>query len=281
MKEKLKVCCLIIIHDNKFLILKRDHKGPRNNLWEFPGGKIEFNESQVSCVKRELKEELNLKISNLDFFYKVHKEYDDIEIELISYITYFEELPNLELKVHSDYKWIRSSEFKDYVYPSANEEIISKIYLYDLIFPQILESVKIDYDSIYGYDLPLIHTSISKIEKYLKTHYFGFLIDAIELKPEIYFDDAIDVNEIFLKISPLNQNYTKNERLFIDKNLVAASTVVWTSYQNLIRFIQNNPTYENLEELKKMKLSIEKAVFSKTKKNISKKDFRRFMGRRI
>ena len=52
---------------------------------------------------------------------------------------------------------------------------------------------------------------------------------------------------------------TKSElhawKAFIDKNLVAASTVVWTSYQNLIRFIQNNPTYENLEELKKMKLS--------------------------
>ena len=60
-------------------------------------GKIEFNESQVSCVKRELKEELNLKISNLDFFYKVHKEYDDIEIELFhtllilrNFLTWFQ-----------------------------------------------------------------------------------------------------------------------------------------------------------------------------------------------
>ena len=58
MKKNLKVCCCIIKKDLKTLILKRNSKGPRDGLWEFPGGKIEKGESELSCVIREVKEEV-------------------------------------------------------------------------------------------------------------------------------------------------------------------------------------------------------------------------------
>lgn len=30
--------------------------------WEFPGGKLEINENEVDCIKREIREELNIEI---------------------------------------------------------------------------------------------------------------------------------------------------------------------------------------------------------------------------
>ena len=68
MKKNLKVCCCIIKKDLKTLILKRNSKGPRDGLWEFPGGKIEKGESELSCVIREVKEEIGLSLENINFF---------------------------------------------------------------------------------------------------------------------------------------------------------------------------------------------------------------------
>ena len=51
----------LIKKDLKTLILKRNSKGPRDGLWEFPGGKIEKGESELSCVIREVKEETGVK----------------------------------------------------------------------------------------------------------------------------------------------------------------------------------------------------------------------------
>ncbi|MDA9748458.1 NUDIX domain-containing protein [bacterium] len=78
MKKKIKVCCLIIICQHKVLILRRNHLGPRNKLWEFPGGKQENGEDELTCIKREVMEEINLKISSAEFFDYIEKEYEDI-----------------------------------------------------------------------------------------------------------------------------------------------------------------------------------------------------------
>lgn len=56
------ICCvdLVIKMDNSFLLVKR-LESPAKNKWWFPGGRILFNESLKSAVKRKLKEELNIK----------------------------------------------------------------------------------------------------------------------------------------------------------------------------------------------------------------------------
>ena len=108
-KKKVEVCCCILIYENKILILKRNHMGPRNGLWEFPGGKIE-NETPIDCTKRELKEEINIEINNMKYLCKVKKEYEDIFISLTSFISFLDSAFTPSLKVHREFKWIASSE---------------------------------------------------------------------------------------------------------------------------------------------------------------------------
>ena len=50
----------IIQKRNKFLICKRGPKEKASGFWEFPGGKLEKNEKLEHCIRRELKEELDI-----------------------------------------------------------------------------------------------------------------------------------------------------------------------------------------------------------------------------
>lgn len=57
----------LIIHQDAILILKEPYAG--EILYKFPGGGLEFGESLIDGLKRELKEELNLNISHVSHFY--------------------------------------------------------------------------------------------------------------------------------------------------------------------------------------------------------------------
>ena len=50
----------LIIQNNKVLIGLRSENDNGGGLWEFPGGKIENNESSEEAVIRELNEELDI-----------------------------------------------------------------------------------------------------------------------------------------------------------------------------------------------------------------------------
>lgn len=57
----------IIIKDGKVLALHEEYVGEQ--LMKFPGGGLEFGESVLQCVQRELEEELNIKVKNIEHLY--------------------------------------------------------------------------------------------------------------------------------------------------------------------------------------------------------------------
>ena len=71
----------IIVKDNKILMGKR-LGAPGSNSWQFPGGRLEFNESVEDCARRETLEEAGIQIANIrdfaftnDFFPEDNKHY--------------------------------------------------------------------------------------------------------------------------------------------------------------------------------------------------------------
>ena len=56
--------CAIIDSNDRILITSRENRDDFSNCWEFPGGKIEENETPEECLIRELKEEINIDVSN-------------------------------------------------------------------------------------------------------------------------------------------------------------------------------------------------------------------------
>lgn len=85
MKKKIKVVAAIIENENnEILCALRSPKMTIPNQWEFPGGKVEENESLQDAIEREVQEELNCNIKALDVYHDNTHEYDNFIVNLIS-----------------------------------------------------------------------------------------------------------------------------------------------------------------------------------------------------
>ncbi len=63
MSRELQVACAIILKENFVIITQRSESMRLPLKWEFPGGKVEKNESAEECIHREIFEELNIQIT--------------------------------------------------------------------------------------------------------------------------------------------------------------------------------------------------------------------------
>ena len=67
-------------HD-EVLAVQRGY-GDMAGLWEFPGGKIERDETPEDACRRELSEELQVRVTNLRDFYTVEYDYPDFHLSM-------------------------------------------------------------------------------------------------------------------------------------------------------------------------------------------------------
>ena len=110
------VTAAIIFKDDRILIAKRGDK------WEFPGGKLEENESLEECIKREIKEELNIEISDIKNF-GVEKENN---IELHVFTANFKK-GRIKLNFHKEIKWVDANEILNYDFLDLDKKVAQKI----------------------------------------------------------------------------------------------------------------------------------------------------------
>ncbi|CAA7602358.1 NUDIX hydrolase domain protein [Acididesulfobacillus acetoxydans] len=123
MKE---VTAAIIVRDGRVLITQR---APGENLagkWEFPGGKIEAGETPEECLKREIKEELNVDIEVLSFFGQSSYEYDSGTIRLKAFYCRWI-AGDFSLRVHSRLEWVTGRELERYDFAAADIPFAQKL----------------------------------------------------------------------------------------------------------------------------------------------------------
>ena len=81
----IKVAAAIIENNDKeILCALRSPSMSLANHWEFPGGKLETDESVKEAIEREILEELDCKIEFMEVFNENTYEYDSFVVELIS-----------------------------------------------------------------------------------------------------------------------------------------------------------------------------------------------------
>lgn len=107
----IEVCAAIIINNNKILLTQRGY-GEYKDKWEFPGGKIEKNETKEETIIREIKEELDATIKVEKFLTKVEYDYTSFYLKMNVFIASLTS-SHLLFKEHESYKWIDVSELND------------------------------------------------------------------------------------------------------------------------------------------------------------------------
>jgi len=118
----------LIIQKDKLLIAQRTKNTDHPLKWEFPGGKIKQNESPKDALKRELKEELNIKINSFEFLIDYFYEYKISlkKIHLFFYIiNSFQGL--MQKNVHQNLKWIEIKDISHYDFLDGDRELINRI----------------------------------------------------------------------------------------------------------------------------------------------------------
>jgi len=125
-KKVLKVTGAIIQNGNKFLICRRGPNEKAAGFWEFPGGKLEQNETLESCILRELKEELEVDAVVGDLF--DHYIYETSEI---LYDLYFFKVlkfkGTIKLTVHDRLKWVELKDFSNYNFLPGDGPLINRL----------------------------------------------------------------------------------------------------------------------------------------------------------
>ena len=127
----IKVTGALIQKNDKYLIGRRGPNEKSPGLWEFPGGKIEKGETPIQCIKRELKEELNINAEIGDLVTKYSYDYPNV-----SYLLYFFKVKSYEgdfkIIVHDKLEWVSLNDFHKYDFLQGDTPIINQMLLNDL-----------------------------------------------------------------------------------------------------------------------------------------------------
>lgn len=112
--------------DGKIFICKRSDSMSLANYWEFPGGKIEANETHHQALIREIKEELSCEIKVNGHIDSTTYEYDTFIITLHVYYGTLKK-GNPQIHEHSDFAWVLPDEFYIYDFAPADVNACSKL----------------------------------------------------------------------------------------------------------------------------------------------------------
>ena len=120
------VVAAIIKKGNLYLVTQRNKDKYMGLKWEFPGGKVEANETLQEALTRERYEELNI---NINVYEKIAEErYKDSEINIVlHYFLCSIKDGVISLNEHEAMEWADKTDFDKYDFVVGDGNITSLI----------------------------------------------------------------------------------------------------------------------------------------------------------
>ena len=126
-KNKINVVAAIIENDKlEILCALRSSIMSLSNLWEFPGGKVDKEESEIEALKREIKEELLCEIQVISQFDDYTHEYEKMSIRLITYKCLISQGTPIATE-HAKLIWLKREYLKSLVWAPADISTLDKL----------------------------------------------------------------------------------------------------------------------------------------------------------
>jgi len=124
-KKIVRVVAAIIIRDNKVFATQRGY-GEFKDGWEFPGGKIEVNETPQEALIREIKEELNVEIDVNELLHTVEYDYPKFHLSMDCFLCSITS-GKMVLKEHEAARWLNKESLDSVEWLPADLGLIDKI----------------------------------------------------------------------------------------------------------------------------------------------------------
>lgn len=97
--------------------------------WEFPGGKIENDETPEEAIVREIKEELDTEIKAVELLDTVEYDYPKFHLSMDCFVCKIKS-GNLILKEHEAAKWLTNETLNSVEWLPADQGLVEKIGAY-------------------------------------------------------------------------------------------------------------------------------------------------------
>jgi len=126
----------ILVHRNRIFIQKRPSEGVWANLWEFPGGQLEKNESPEEALVREFAEETELAVGRLVKIGVVKHSYTFYRVTLHCYFCRLTDGGTTPvLHAAQQYRWISRQELPNHAFPAGHRKLLELLQHHATAFP--------------------------------------------------------------------------------------------------------------------------------------------------
>lgn len=119
------VVAAVIEENQRYLITRRQPGGHLAGLWEFPGGKIDPDESHSAALRREIREELDADVEVGELTYHTTHAYPDRTVALYFYRCTLIGTPRPRLG--QEMRWAARADLPALGFPPADAELIERL----------------------------------------------------------------------------------------------------------------------------------------------------------
>lgn len=123
--KTVNVVAAIIMKDNKVFATQRGY-GELKDGWEFPGGKIEQDETPENAIVREIHEELDTEIRADNYLTTIEYDYPTFHLSMKCYICSVIS-GSLKLLEHENAKWLSRDELFSVQWLPADVKVVEAL----------------------------------------------------------------------------------------------------------------------------------------------------------
>ena len=125
-QRTIRVVAAVLEKDGRYLITQRRATAVLPLMWEFPGGRVEENETDAQALRREVRHRLGAEIDVGKLISFVSHPYEHYVVDLFLYECTLRS-GTLEGRMVNAFKWVTSAEFDQYPFTPADEASMNKL----------------------------------------------------------------------------------------------------------------------------------------------------------
>lgn len=124
--KRIDVVCTVLYDETGRVLIAQRRSAIADGVWEFPGGKVEENETKEAACIRECQEELNVTIAVDEFLC----EFDDTAFDPIVHVSaYRGHIVDGRICFHAHHqgRWISVSKLGEYAFQAADAPLLAML----------------------------------------------------------------------------------------------------------------------------------------------------------
>jgi 8-oxo-dGTP diphosphatase len=124
--KTIRVVAALVEREGRYLITQRRETAVLPLLWDFPGGRVEENESDEAALAREVDERLGATVEVGQLISFVNHPYEKYAVDLYLYECILLS-DQFHCRAVKEYAWVTSKEMESYSFTPVDEASMSKL----------------------------------------------------------------------------------------------------------------------------------------------------------